>query len=135
MHLPYRAVDKILRDMATRLSWARDQSVRRAVLNKASGNTAGKLLSHRGHCRYSRKDEDDILRRAKRQKLRPSKLLQHANAGRASLRDRSQGAKRHSWTLLARLDLRSQLLPASDKSPSWELDGLKVVRGTFAHGE
>ena len=134
MHLPYRAVDEILRDMATRLSWARDQSVRRAVLNQASGNTAGKLLSHRGHCRYSRKDEDDILRRAKRQKLRPSKLLQHANAGRASLRDRSQGAKRHSWTLLARLDLRSQLLPA-DELPPWELHGLKVVRGTFAYGE
>ena len=132
---PTELVDEILRDMATRLGWAWDQSVRRAVLNKASGNAAGKLLSHRGHCRYSRKDEDDILRRAKRQKLMPSKLLQHADAARASLRDRSQGAKRHSWTLLARLDLRSQLLLAYDKIPSWELHGLSIVRGTFAHGE
>ena len=130
---PTELINEILRDMATRLGWAWDESVRRAVLNKASGNAAGKLLSHRGHCRYSRKD--NILDRAKRQKLTPSKLLQRTDAGRSSVRGRSQGAKRHSWKLLARLDLRSQLLPASDKSPSWELDGLKVVRGTFAHGE
>ena len=73
---PTELINEILRDMATRLGWAWDESVRRAVLNKASGNAAGKLLSHRGTVGTRGKIKTTFWM------LAPSKLLQRTDAGR-----------------------------------------------------